>query len=318
MRARFINEFTAGTRVDAVFTVRAKEVRVARTGDTYLRLVLADRTGSLPAFMFEPPTASTLIPVGSVVRAVGRVTSYRDRSRIRLETLEPAVAYDAEELLAPGAAVAEELEERLYEYARLVEDSALRSALRKIFADKDFFGQFRSLPATVDSHHVTLHGLLEHTVEVAAISLAAAERYDHVNRDLLLSAALLHDIGVVDSLDVRGGVKDTDAGLLIGHEALGLLRVGDALDVTGGALSKQLAHAILTHHVYPAGPAPCTAEALILSNADKLDAQASAFLAGVAGATRLGERWTDEANPLHRSLMATSFPDVQEQASRSA
>ncbi len=109
MKTNYINELAEGTRLDDPFVVRAKEVRAAKTGDAYLSLELADRTGQLPAVFFRPRPEATAIPVGSVVRVRGVVTSFRGRKRISVESMQAEPSVDNDDFIAVGARSREEL-----------------------------------------------------------------------------------------------------------------------------------------------------------------------------------------------------------------
>lgn len=311
MKGQYVTELAEGTKVDAAFALRAKEMRAARTGDSYLSLELADRTGQLPAVCFRPTSEASVVPVGSVVQVRGTVTTFRGVKRISVESMRAAKTWEPEDMLASGSRPAHELVEEFRGLVRSVGDQELRRLLKAVFGDRDFFERFCSCPGSQAYHHAYLGGLLEHTVAVAGLCRTLAEQYPAVDADVLVSAALLHDIGKCDELSFDTAVEFTDAGRLLGHVVLGMMRMHDA--VARGRLKigpDRLAcveHAVLSHHgelEWGAPKRPSTFEALLLHHADNLDAKAAGFSALLAGAARADESWTDASNLFRRPLYA--------------
>lgn len=309
MRARYVNELTEGCRVDATFVLRSREMRAARNGDAYLSLELGDRTGSIPAVMFRPTADPGGIPAGSAVRIAGTVTTYRGVRRVSVERMEPAAEWSVEELVGSGVRDRDELVAELRDVVRGVKDQGLRRLLRVVFGDAAFFESFIVCPASQGYHHAYIGGLLEHTVSVASLCVDAALRYDGVDADVLVAAALLHDIGKVDELTFDTGIGYSDSGRLLGHVVSGAMRLRDAarrvkLDPE---VLLRLEHAVLSHHgelEWGSPKRPSTFEALLLHHIDNLDAKAAGFAALVSGATILEENWTDAANLFRRPLYA--------------
>lgn len=309
MEARYVGELVEGSRVDAKLALRAKEVRTARTGDTYLMLELSDRTGSIPGVLFRPPRAAMDVPVGSVVAVEGSVTSYRGARRITVTSMGPAQEWDLAELVTRSPRTTDELVAEFTKVAASVKDRALKTLLRAVFRDKAFFERFSQCPGSQSYHHAYLGGLIEHTVAVAGHCAAVSESYDGVNRDLLVTAALLHDVGKVDELSFDTFIGYTDEGRLIGHVVLGARRVHASAVKTGldPALLTRLEHAMLSHHgelEWGSPKRPSTLEALLLHHADNLDAKAAGFAQALAGAALVQEPWTDSSNLFRRPLYA--------------
>lgn len=311
MKAQYVNELAEGLRVDAPFALRSKEMRATRSGEAYLSMELVDRTGRIPAVCFRPSPDASDVPIGSVVRVRGTVTSFRGLKRVSIDSLRPATAWDAEDLLAAGPRSRDELVIEFKAIVESVQDSGLRRVLRAVFADHDFFAAFTRCPGSQSYHHAYLGGLLEHTVAVAALCRFVGEQYEHVDTDMLVTAALLHDIGKVDELSFQIAIEYTDQGRLLGHVMLGVHRIHECL-VSGrvklnGDQMARLEHAIVSHHgelEWGSPKRPSTFEALLLHHVDNLDAKAAGFSAILAGASRVQESWTDAANLFHRPLYA--------------
>ena len=192
---QYVNGLTEGERFESVVVLRSKEMRIARTGDPYLALEFADRTGQVPGVYFRPTRESADVPVGAMCSVRGRVTAYRGSRRIAVDSLAPAEEWDSEDLMARGVRPEKELVAELKDLVASVREPGLRRVLRAVFGDERFFRTFRRCPGSQSYHHAYVGGLLEHTVTVAALCSGLAERYALIDRDLLVTAALLHDIG---------------------------------------------------------------------------------------------------------------------------
>jgi 3'-5' exoribonuclease len=311
MKANYVNELAEGMKVDDAFALRAKEMRATRTGEAFLTLELADRTGRIPAVSFRPDPASCAVPVGSIVRVRGRVTSFRGQKRISVESFCAEQSVEPGDFLAIGTRARDELVLEFKSLAACVHDPSLRKVLRAVFGDAEFFERFSRCPGSQSYHHAHTSGLLEHTVSVATMCRALAEQYPQVDADVLLSAALLHDVGKCDELTFDTAIEYTDQGRLLGHVVLGVQRVQGAiararLKVDGSRLMR-LEHAMLSHHgelEWGSPKRPSTFEALLLHHVDNLDAKAAGFVALLGGAVRADESWTDAGNLFRRPLYA--------------
>jgi 3'-5' exoribonuclease len=311
MKANYINELAEGMKVDAPFALRAKEMRAARTGDAFLSLELADRTGRLPAVCFRPKPEASAIPVGSVVRVRGTVTSFRGQKRISVESLHAEQSADPDDFIAAGARSRDELVAEFKSLAASVRDPQLRKVLRAVFGDTEFLARFARCPGSQSYHHAHTGGLIEHTIAVAGMCRTVADQYPQADTDVLVCAALLHDIGKCDELTFETAIEYTDQGRLVGHVVLGVQRVQSAiarsrLKVDAGRLMR-LEHAMLSHHgelEWGSPKRPSTLEALVLHHVDNLDAKAAGFVALLGGASRVDESWTDAGNLFRRPLYA--------------
>lgn len=311
MVRQYVADLCAGDRVDSVFALAAKEMREARTGEPYLVLELADRTGRIGGIMFRPGPEAASVPSGTVVRVRGSVTSYRGVLRISAQSVRVVRRYALAELVPAGTRDEAELVAELRALAACVVDSALSAVVRGVFGDRAFFKRFRECPASREYHHAYLGGLLEHTVGVATLCRAMCDLYPHADADLLIAAALLHDIGKVDELRYSPGIEYTDEGRMLGHVVLGERRVYAAVESLEGVVPRdvatRLAHVLIAHHgelEWGSPKRPCTLEALMLHHADNVDAKTAGFIAAAASAGRVDEPWTDAGNLFRRPLWA--------------
>jgi 3'-5' exoribonuclease len=311
MKACYVNELAEGAKVDAVFALRAKEIRATRSSEAYLSLEIADRTGQIPAVYFRPSPEASAVPVGAVARVRGTVTSFRGSKRVSVDSLSAASSWDPEDLLASGTRPSEELVTEFKSLVRSVSDPELRKVLAAVFGDRPFFERFVRCPGAQTYHHAYLGGLLEHTVAVTSMCRSLGEQYPNVERDILVTAALLHDIGKVDELSFDVAIGYTDAGRLLGHVVMGMNRLHEAVSrarikIPSDRLAR-LEHALVSHHgelEWGSPKRPSTFEALLLHHADNLDAKAAGFSALLGGPARADETWTDAGNLFRRPLYA--------------
>ena len=308
MKGQYVSDLTEGTRVDSEFALRSKDLRLSRSGEGYLVVELGDRTGDIPGVMFRPARLASELPMGSVVRVRGVVTSYRGQQRVSIDALQPAERYRREDMVPGGTRDRGELLAELKSLVAQIADPTLAALVRSVFSDRTFAARFLAAPSSASEDHPYVGGLLEHTVGVAVTCSALAEAHPQVDRDELVAAALLHDIGKVDALAYDTTVETTEAGRLLGHVALGHARLLGALASLDQPVDSQagsrLCHALLAHHddESDGGIRPVTLEALLLAQADRTDRACSVFLSRTMAAARAGERWTARAAGRGRAL----------------
>jgi 3'-5' exoribonuclease len=315
MKEQYISDLGDGAKVDSLFALRSRDLRSARTGEPYLSLELGDRSGRIPAVMFRPGSIEESLPVGSVVRLRGHVTTFRNVRRVTVEALRPAAAFEPGDFLAAGTRDREELLAELRGLVRRVRDTRLRAVVRAVFGAPGFIERFAACPAAIGRHHAYVGGLMEHTIAVANLCVGFAVAYPQADADLLLAAALLHDVGKIEELASGTSFELTEAGHLVGHVVLGERMISRAIDSLSrplaGAVAMRLTHAVLAHHgemERGAPRCPCTIEALLLHHADHTDAQAAAYLDAVSGAAVLQQSWSDRGNGFGRALMVPAAP----------
>jgi len=264
MKQHYAGTLKEGEKVDAAFALRAKELRSTRTREAYLSMDLADRTGRIPAVMFRPDCGAESVPSGTVVQVRGVVTAYRGVLRISVDSLRAATEYDAADIMPAGRRESAELVGELRSLVRGVRNPALARLLRRVFGDKEFMARFCSCPAAQSFHHAYLGGLLEHTVSVATTCRSLGDLYPELDADLLVTGALLHDIGKVDEMSFETSIEYTDPGRLLGHVVLGERRLNRAIEGLAGGmpsdLGLRLSHVIISHHGELEWGAPKTAE----------------------------------------------------------
>jgi 3'-5' exoribonuclease len=282
-----VAELRAGGEVEGVFACTRKERLVARTGSPYLTLELRDRTGAIPARAFrDADFLAGQFERGDLVWVAGRVERFRDELQVDVRAIRRAGDdADPAEFLPVAYRDLDELEGFLEHLAREVHDPDYRRLLDSFLADAAFRADLRRAPCTRGGHHAFLGGLLEHTVAVATLAQETCILHPGLNSDLLLTAALLHDVGKTREFELGAEIAVSEQGRLVGHVALGQQMVADRAARVGLPEQKLLAlsHCILTHHGSDGagGRRFGSAEALALYRLNALDA-------GVKGALEHG------------------------------
>jgi 3'-5' exoribonuclease len=267
-----IAELAEDRVVEGTFAVARKQRLRTRSGSSYLALELVDASGRIDARVWsDVDLLDKRFHEGDAVHVLGRVERFRDKLQLEVRTLEPAEA-DPATLVPEGRRDVEELDGFFEFIASEISHPGLRGIVDRFVGDAAFRARLRVLPATPDSHHSYTGGLLEHTVAVATICRDVAQLHARLRSDLLLAAALLHDVGRVRELDRGPLFLATDEGKLLGHVHMGLRLVEEqGAGVTGDVLA-ELLHAIAVHHDARAAR---TAEAAVLYHANQLDAVAA-------------------------------------------
>lgn len=317
MKTQFVRELAEGARVDAVFALSAREMRSTRTGEAYLALELSDRSGRIPAVLFRPLAQAAAVPTGSVVRVTGFVTAFRGRKRVSIEDMVVATNFEATDLLPGPKRDLAETRSAFTKLYRSVRDRDHGRILKAVFGDRSFMERFSLCPGAQTHHHAYVGGLIEHTVAVTSMCDHLAHTYDQIDRDMLITAALLHDVGKTDELRFHTSIQYTDEGRLLGHVVLGERRVREAVtrccpNVPAQTLTR-LSHALLSHHgelEWGSPKRPSTIEALLLHHADNMDAKAAGFLALLPHASAVEEHWTDADNLFRRPLSVPASASV--------
>jgi 3'-5' exoribonuclease len=267
-----------GDAVEGVFACTRKERLAARTGAPYLALELRDATGALPARLFrDADLHGGRFEAGELVRVSGRVVRFREQTQIELARIERVGEgeIDPTAFLPVAYRDLDELDGFLEHLAREVADDGFRELLDDLLADAAFRAQFRLAACTRAGHHAYLGGLLEHTVAVATLAQELALGHPRLNSDLLMCAAIVHDIGKTREFSYAATIDLTDEGRLLGHVQIGLRllreRVGGRMDETR---LLALEHCVLCHHGAEAAPGGrfASVEALALQRLNALDA----------------------------------------------
>jgi 3'-5' exoribonuclease len=275
--------------VDGVFACTRKERQISRAGSPYLTVELSDSTGAILGRAFrEADVLAGRFERGELVRVTGRAERYRDALQIAVQTIARAHGEQADpaRFLPTAYRDLDELDGFLEHLAREVYDPPLKRLLAALLGDGELRAQLRRAPCSVPAahpgarsgaHHAYLGGLLEHTVAVATLALELCTLHQRLDRDMLLSAAIVHDLGKTREFTYGAEIARSPEGRMLGHIELGMrVLAGHVPDTLPAERRLALEHCVLMHH---GGEGPsgqqrfASAEALALARLNALDAQ---------------------------------------------
>ena len=309
VKKQFVSRLSPGEAVSETFFLREIEERSTRDGRPFLALKLSDRTGILEGRMWgQTLDAGNPAPL-TFVRIEGRVERYRGRLRLLVEAagVIEAAGLNQRDFLPGSYRSTEEMTGFLSYFLTEVFDEDYQALLQSFFSRPGFMEKFSLAPGDVRSHHAYLGGLLEHTVSVATLCQHTAVQHPRLNSDLLITAALLHDIGKIEEFCYEGRISLSREGKLLGHVLIGQRmieqRLREELPDFPREKELQLVHAVISHHgelEWGAPKRPQSAEALVLHHVDNLDARVKGFFEVLRGKGELS--WPEVRNYFRRPL----------------
>jgi 3'-5' exoribonuclease len=268
-----------GQELVGTFACTRKDRLTTRAGAPYLAVELRDRTGSVQARAFrDADTLAGRFDRGDLVRVAGRVERFRDELQVELRAIARAEGADADPatFLPVAYRDLDELDGFLEHLAAEVHDPGYAALLHALLADEDLRAQWRRAPCTRGGHHAYLGGLLEHTVALATLAVETCVLHPRLRQDLLVCAAVVHDLGKTREFTYGAEIAISDEGRMLGHVELGLRMLDARAEVLGlDELRRlELAHCVLLHHGPDAagGRRFASAEALALYRLNALDA----------------------------------------------
>jgi 3'-5' exoribonuclease len=267
-----IAELAEDRVVEGVFAVARKQRLRTRSGSSYLALELVDPSGRIEARVWnDVELLERRFSEGDAVRVLGRVDRFRDRLQLEVRSIEAIEDADPAALAPALRRDAAELDGFLEFLAGEVAHPGLAGVVGSVLGDAELRLGLRELPAA-ETHHSYAGGLLEHTVGVATLARETAQLHPRLRADLLLSAALLHDLGRVRELGRGPAFRPTEEGRLLGHVHLGVRLIEERATALDPDARAELLHAVASHHDRQAAR---TAEAAVLYHANQLDAVAA-------------------------------------------
>ena len=283
-----ISTLRAGDEVAGVFACTRKDRLLSRAGSPYLAVELRDRTGALPGRIFrDADLHAGRFERGDLVRVAGRIERFREALHVDVRAIAtaPAGEVDPAAFLPVAFRDLDELDGFLEHLAGEVRDVPFKRLVDGVLGDSELRAALRRSPCTRAGHHAYLGGLLEHTVAVGTLALEACALHPRLEQDLLLTAALVHDLGRTREFALGAEIGLTDEGRLLGHVEIGLRMLEERARRAGlnDARHLALAHCVLTHHGADAAPQRRfgSPEALALHRLNALDA-------GIKGALEHG------------------------------
>ena len=280
---KYIKDFKEGDRIFDIYLCKHKQPAVTKNGKAYENVILQDKTGTIDAKVWEPnnpgigdyDTMDYIEVYGDVTNFLGTLQVSVKRIRVCREG-----EYNAADYLPVSSKNIDEMYKELVSLIRSIQNSYLRQLLEAFFVeDSDFVKVFCNSSAAKTVHHGFVGGLLEHTLSVTKLCDYYCSAYPILKRDLLLTAAMCHDIGKTREISAFPANDYTDEGQLLGHIAMGSEMVGERARRIAGfpkKLENELKHCILAHHgelEYGSPKKPALAEAMALNLADNTDAK---------------------------------------------
>ena len=280
-----ISTLRAGDEVAGVFACTRKDRLLSRAGAPYLAVELRDRTGALPGRVFrDADLHAGRFDRGDLVRVAGRVERFRDELQVDVRAIvrAPADEADPATFLPVAYRDLDELDGFLEHLAGEIRDAPFKRLVDGVLGDGELRAALRRSPCTRAAHHAYLGGLLEHTVAVATLAVDTCALHPRLDQDLLLTAAIVHDLGRTREFTLGAEIGLTDEGRLLGHVEIGLRMLEERARRAGldDARHLALAHCVLTHHGADpsAGRRFASAEALALHRLNALDASVKGAL----------------------------------------
>ena len=291
---KFIETLREGEKVGDIYLCKYKQAAVTKNGQAYENVILQDKTGIIDAKIWDPDSQGIDdFSAMDYVDIVGDVTNFQGALQLNIKRARRAREgeYNPEDYLPVSDRDIDEMYEELMGYATKVENEYLKKLISVYFKDNEgFIKAFKFHSAAKSVHHGFVGGLLEHTLGVVKLCDFYVKQYPILNRDLLFTAALFHDVGKMRELSTFPENDYTDDGQLLGHIYMGAELVGATARRIPGfpkKLSGELMHCILAHHgelEYGSPKKPALVEALALNFADNTDAKMQTFKEAVKGA----------------------------------
>ena len=308
MKKQFITDIRAGDRVDYIFVLSEKILSQKKDGNNFLNITLSDKTGTIKGVVWDNvDQIAAGITSGDFAHVNGSVSEYRGTLQVVIKIMEPFPSdrIDPSDFLPQTSRDIEGMFERLVKRMDSISTDYLKALLDAFFKDKEFVNKFKTAPAAKKMHHAYIGGLLEHTLSMTSLADKIAGHYSGINRDLLLSGAILHDIGKVDEFEYQFKIDYSDKGRLLNHIVIGLKMVDEKLSEIKYFPEDQvllLKHLIVSHHgtrEFGSPEPPKTIEAVLLNYIDEIDSKVNAIRDFIASEDP-GETWTSYHRLLER------------------
>jgi 3'-5' exoribonuclease len=311
MKTSFVSDLGTEQTITTFFLVHEKEIRNTRDGKAYLRLELGDRSGTIEARMWDQFEAIAKdVGRDDFVKVNARVEIYRNRPQLSLQQLRRAKPeeVDLADFLPHTKEDVGKLWAQLLEYANSIENPWLNKLVNGIINDPATAARYKRAPAAKVMHHAYLGGLLEHVIGLCGLAKQVAAHYPELNADLLLTVAILHDVGKLDELCYDRAIGYTTEGQLLGHIVMELETVSKAMDSIEGFppnLKAVVQHLLISHHgqyEFGSPKLPMIREAMVFHYLDDMDSKMAAVRAALV--TESGDdEWSAYSAALGRKFL---------------
>lgn len=314
---RYIESLREGEKVAEIYLCKSKTTATTKNGKPYDSVILQDKTGVIDAKIWEPNSLGIDdFDALDYVDIVGEVTMFNGAKQLNIKRARKAKEgeYEEGEYLPVSEKNIDGMYEELLSFISSVENKYLKQLLNSFFVlDKDFAAGFKKSSAAKSVHHSFIGGLLEHTLSVTKLCNEYAKLYPLLNRDLLITAAIFHDIGKTKEISKFPTNDYTDEGQLLGHIVIGYQMVDKAIEKIEGfpeKLGNELKHCILAHHgelEYGSPKKPAIIEAVALNFADNTDAKLETMKEILTTGTPMeGQEWLGYNRFMESNIRRTS------------
>jgi len=296
-----LSKLNKNDTVDHFLLIRNIEVRTAKNGSNYLSIEIGDRSLSVNSNIWEnfDPIYKNF-KAGDIVRVKGSMDDYRGVPQINISSIKPpgeAEDISISDFLPKSKRNPEIMKKEFFERIEKISDSNLKSLMKLIFDDNNF-EKFSLSPAGKSWHHGYVHGLIEHTLEIIKICDLMCDVHSEINRDLLISGAMMHDYGKTEELSVDASFNYTDKGKLLGHIVISAMIINETtkkLPNFPEELKNNLLHIVLSHQgklEFASPVVPKTLEAITLYHTDELSAKVNAYKNVLFSEIKGDNKWT--------------------------
>ena len=313
---RFVSQLSQQEPIDQIFLASDKQLRPNRNGNLYLQVELSDRSGSIPARMWNASDQDYKnFENGDYVHVEGATQLFQGNVQLIANSIRKAAPAEVQEedFRTLNSEHVDKMAGRLTEILRQIKSPPLRNLAECFLADDDFMRKFVKAPAGMKNHHAYQGGLLEHVVTLMELVLVVTPRYPRLDAELLLIGAFLHDVGKIDELSYERDIAYTDEGQLLGHMLIGISMLDEKIRETERLagepfpddLAIEIKHLIASHHgqyEYGSPKLPMTLEAVALHHLDNLDAKLHSFDQLMRNDANVDSRWTQYHSNLGRKL----------------
>lgn len=278
----YLKDYREGEKFKGTYLCKQKQVLKTKAGKTYYSLVLQDKTGTADGKIWDLNNGIANFEAMNYIHCEGMVTSFQGNLQMNISRvrISDEGEYDPADYVPCTNKNIDEMFTEIMKYVASVQNKYLSQILEMYFVqDKDFVREFKKHSAAKSVHHGFLGGLLEHTLSVTNMCQYFAEQYPLINRDLLITAALFHDMGKIQEISDFPQNEYTDDGQMLGHIYIGARAMEDAAAKIPGfpqKLKNELVHCILSHHgklEFGSPKVPAILEAMALHLADNADAK---------------------------------------------
>ena len=310
MKKQFITDIQAGDVVDEVFVLAEKTLSQKRDGNNFLNVTLSDKTGTLKGVVWDNvDQIAAHVTSGDFVSIRGTVGEYKGALQVVVKTMDvcPHEAVDPKDFLPATSRDTDGMFQRLVKITESLTTPYLKKLFDAFWKDEEFVRKFKTAPAAKKMHHAYIGGLLEHTLSMTSLADKVAGHYSGIDRDLLVSGAILHDIGKTDEFEYQFKIDYTDEGRLLNHIVIGIKMVDEKLSEIEDFPEDRiflLKHMMVSHHgarEFGSPEPPKTIEAVLLNYIDEIDSKINGIRDFMASEDP-NETWTSYHRLLERQF----------------